>query len=323
MDILLSADKNYIMPTVVAMKSISVNNREVHFHVIIDEGVSEKNKATIARAVNGKKGQLVSFYTFDSGFFENFTALKSVKGYISKAAYYRLFITDVLPSSIHKVLYVDGDVIIRKSLADLFAIDLSSIPIGAVTDTVENSYDFSRLGFDKNDGYFNSGVLLINLDYWREHRIKETFMKLIEQHPEKIVKHDQDVLNMVFHDNKLKLSMKYNVQNGFLWKKEYNGFGDKYDEYKDDLIAAITDPVIIHYCSRKKPWHVEDCNPYGYEFMKYYKQTEWRYVPLTHCNSNPIRFWIVKILRSLKLIGPARTDDFKWMSLAEIYDFKK
>lgn len=322
MNILLSTDKHYIMPTIVAMTSISLNNSDVHFFVIIDGGVSQKQIDRIKNVLKDKKNQTVTFCQFDNDFFDNYTALKTIKGYISKAAYYRLFVTDILPSSIHKIIYVDGDCIVRKSLAELWNMDMETYAIAAVTDTVENTYDFNRLGYPKDKGYFNSGVLVINLDYWRSNNLKHKFMRLIENNPDRIVKHDQDVLNIILHDAKIKLPMKYNVQNGFLWKKKYTGFGNKYEEYKDDLLSAIVDPVIIHFCSRKKPWHVEDCNPYSYEFVKYYKQTEFRYVPLKHCNSNPIRFWAVKILRSLHVIGGARTDDFKWMSLYEIYKLK-
>ena len=128
-------------------------------------------------------------------------------------------------------------------------------------------------------------------------------MDLIIKHPEKIVLHDQDVLNITLHDKRFHLPMKYNVQNGFLCKTAKEEFGSRYDEYKNDLLEAIANPVIIHFTDGKKPWHVEDCNPLSYEWFKYYKQTEWKYQPLRHCNKSKVRYWGAKILRSLHLLG--------------------
>lgn len=311
-DILLSTDKKYIMPTGVTMKSISMNNKEVTFHILIDDGVTEKQKQQLTAIIQGHKMQNICFYKLDSKSFKNFPSLGKIKSYITIATYYRLFITEVLPQSIKQILYLDGDVINVKPLDDLWNIDISKYALGAVTDMAESKHDFVRLGYDSSKGYFNAGVLLINLDYWRRNNLKQKFMDLILFHPEKIVLHDQDVLNICLYDMKKCLPMKYNVQNGFLWEQKYNQFGDKYTDYEDDLKNAVTDPVIIHFTDNKKPWHVEDCNPLSYEWFKYFKQTEWKYIPLGHCNKSKVRYIVAKVLRKLKLIPNAITDEYKY-----------
>jgi lipopolysaccharide biosynthesis glycosyltransferase len=249
---------------------------------------------------------------------DNFPRLGEVKAYITKATYYRLFISDILPESVHKIIYMDGDIIVRHSLKDLWETDITKYAVGAVTDMAEAKHDFKRLGYDSNKGYFNAGVLLINVDYWREHHLKDAFMDLIIDEPQRIVLHDQDVLNITLHDYKYNLPMKYNVQNGFLWKSEYNQFGDKYSDYESDLKEAISDPVVVHFTDNKKPWHYEDCNPYGYEFTKYKKQTEWRYSPLTHCYKNKYRHFIANVLRTFHLIQPTKTQEYLYLPLEVI-----
>lgn len=323
MDILLSADKNYIMPTGVVMKSVCVNNDVVTFHVIIDDGVLEGQKQQLRNVICKPECQKVEFYKVDSDFFDKFPSLGTVKSYITRATYYRLFIADMLPESVTKIIYIDGDVIVRSSLKTLWETVCDKYALGGVTDMAEATHDFVRLGYDRQYGYFNAGVLLINVDYWREHHLKEKFLDLITNHPEQIVLHDQDVLNITLHDQKLCLPMKYNVQNGFLWKKDFNQLGDRYEEYEADLLEAIADPVIIHFTDNKKPWHVEDCNPYSYEFMKYYKQTEWKYQPLTHCNKSKIRYFAAKFLRKLGAIPQARTDEAKYYSLDRLQSLVK
>ena len=318
MDILLSTDKNYIMPTGVTMKSICVNNETVTFHVLIDDGVTQKQQRQLENIVDGCRGQVVKFYCLDSRFMDKFPSLGTVKAYISKATYYRLFISEVLPETVHKIIYMDGDVINTQSLRELWEYDISNYAVGAVTDMAEAKHDYNRLGYNRDKGYFNAGVLLINLDYWREHDLKSKFMDLIIQHPEKIKLHDQDVLNISLLDEKLNLPMKYNVQNGFLWHKKYNQFGSRYEEYEEDLLKAIANPVLIHFTDNKKPWHIEDCNPLSYEWFKYFKQTEWKYQPLTPCNISIIRYWGAKILRYFHLLKPAVTDEAFYYSIYEL-----
>lgn len=302
--ILLSTDGNYIMPSGVMMKSVSVNNSDIpiEFHVMIDESVTQKQKEQLQRVLVDSEHK-ITFHLINGNLFKHYPALGTVKSYLSKAAYYRLFVTDIVGDNVHKILYLDGDIIVTQSLLELWQVDISNYALGAVTDMAGGRQEFERLGYVANDGYFNSGVLLINLDYWRKHKLKEKFMDLIVKHPEKIVLHDQDVLNIILHDKKLNLPMKYNVQNGFLCKTFKEELGNRYEECKEEWLGAITQPVIIHFTDGKKPWHVEDCNPLSYEWFKYYKQTEWKYQPLGHCNKSKIRYWGAKILRSLHLLG--------------------
>lgn len=321
MDILLCTDKKYIMPTCVAIKSISSNNNHVHFHVLVDKDVLEFHKAKILKMIDCERGQKISFYVLNKEALNNFPLGKE-KSYITLATYYRLFLTDFLPNNISKIIYLDGDVINTEALDELWNTNLGNIPIGAVTDLAEEMQDFNRLGYEKEKGYFNAGVLLINVEYWRKHNLKDIFINFIIQNKDKIKQHDQDILNMIFYDNKLELPMKYNVQNGFLVKKEYTPFKNNYKKYESSLLESIAHPVLIHYTDFKKPWFIEDCNPFGYYFFKYYKQTEWSCVPLKPCNKSKLRYWGSKILRSLNCIPPAKTEKECYYSLFEINRIK-
>lgn len=57
--------------------------------------------------------------------------------HVTIATYYRLFITQVLPLEIHKILYLDGDMIVRKSLKTLFEANIDEYAIGVVHDMDE------------------------------------------------------------------------------------------------------------------------------------------------------------------------------------------
>jgi lipopolysaccharide biosynthesis glycosyltransferase len=307
------------MPSAVMITSVSINNAysDVTFHILIDGSVEENQKEQLKNSINNNKHHIV-FHNIDRKLFERFPMVSGVKHYITLATYYRLLIPSLLPEEIHKVIYLDGDMIVRRPLDKLWNTDIEKYAVGVVTDMEEDKHDYKRLGYDKSFGYFNAGMLLINLDYWREHKLEDVFFKLIAEEPERIILHDQDVLNITLHNQKLNLPKIFNVQSGFLRKPEYSGLGNRYEEYKNDIIEAIKEPVIIHYTDKFKPWHIEDSNPYGYEFMKYYKQTEWKFCPLKHSYRWNLRHFVGTILRKLHLIPPTDLEDYKFYSFEDI-----
>lgn len=317
--ILLSTDKNYIMPSAVMMKSVSVNNayEDITFHILIDESVNEEQKKQLKHVLSNRQ-HLIAFHLIEGNIFAGFPQLGKVKKYITQATYYRLIIADLLPQDIHRVIYLDGDIIVRKSLKELWNMNLDGIAVGTVTDMAEDKHDYKRLGYDKKYGYFNAGVLLINLDYWRENNMKSVFFNLIANEPQRIVLHDQDVLNITLYNKKKDLSFIYNAQSGFFHHQEHTELGKKYNEYWPQLKQAIIDPAIIHYTDKIKPWHIEDSHPYGYEFIKYYKQTEWRFEKLKPCGASKIRHIGGKVLRVLHLLAPVNLKAERYYSLEEI-----
>lgn len=90
---------------------------------------------------------------------------------------------------------MDGDIIVRNNLNELWNTDIKDYAIGAVPDQSEGLIVFyNRLKYPPRLGYFNSGVLLINLKYWRDNNLTEQFNKFLQTYPERVVFHDQDIL---------------------------------------------------------------------------------------------------------------------------------
>lgn len=301
MDIVFSADTNYIMPAGVMMTSVCVNNADtdVTFHALIDESVTEKQKLQLENVVAENGRHHIAYYMMNASRFAKLPKLGEVKLHITQAAYYRLFLTEIIPDDVEKVLYLDGDIAVTGSLSELWNTDISDCAVGGVTDMSEAIQEYSRLGYPSEFGYFNSGVLLINLKYWRKNKVVDTFQKIMTETPERIKFHDQDVLNISFYDCKKQLSLKYNFQNGFLYKKEFWQIdGQKYEQ---SVMEAVKQPVIIHYSARIKPWFVDCENPLKGEWVKYYKMTQWRRNKLKRKEPLTLRNRIGKLLRRLHL----------------------
>ena len=182
--------------------------------------------------------------------------------HVTSAGYYRFKLPELLPE-LDKILYLDCDVIIRSSLKELFEYDLKNKSTTMVED-VDASKELERLGVKH---YYNSGVMLINLDYWRKNNIQEKLFEYVKNNSDKIVWQDQDVLNAVLAGTIEPISDKWNYQY-FLYEKI---------EPKE-----LNDCVILHLAGRFKPWimpfehFIYDCY-YYYLLMTPFKNKVFEY----------------------------------------------
>lgn len=291
LNILLSTDNNYVMPTGVLMTSICENNKNIVFFILTDSKFNVSNKKKLINIAN-KYGSLVLFFTITSDKVNIFPFGKSGQPrHVSIATYYRLFITEILPKNIHKILYLDCDMIVRHDLSELYKTDLSSHALGVVHDCDEHKHP-QRLGYSLEKGYFNAGMLFINLDYWRKNNVLHAFTECINKHSNKILYHDQDILNIVFCDNKLWLPMKYNFQTNYTFRQNLPCYPPKYHKEAD---FAKKNPTIIHYLGPDKPWKTLCAHPHQDVWRFYWKKTQWY-------NPKSISFFFASLVGMIKKI---------------------
>ena len=158
---------------------------------------------------------------------------------------------------------------------------------------------YERLKYPRRYGYYNSGVLLVNLRYWREHDVVKVFNSFMRNHRSDIRYWDQDVLNADFYNKKVVLPIKYNLAISFfsLWAH--------YDrqKYDDEILEASKDPIIIHY-TPDKPWKYNRFPiPFESSFLKYQSQTRWRDLPIDDRRPRLLRLRhaVADTMRKLKL----------------------
>ena len=300
-EIVVCTDKGFIMPTGVMMQSVCENNKKsyVNFHIVCDESITEKDKEDLKSVVNKFADKQIFFYIVDGNKFIDLPALDNAP--VTKAAYYRLELERLLPDSVDKVLYLDGDIIVRKNLDDLWNTDISKYALAAVPDQNEAKFEEENyLKVEHWRGYFNSGVMLVNLKYWKEHNLRKDYYNFIQNYPDRIRLWDQDVLNYVLNEKKLLIPIRYNFTGGWLLKSRKINT----EKYKDQIDNAIKDPVIVHYTPGRKPWTTYCRQPYKTLFLKYKSQTIWKDTPLIE--NRPLKLRISKffsgILRKFKLI---------------------
>lgn len=305
-NILATPSDNYTMPCGVMFYSACVNNPQgsLHFFVVTDGEFTEQSKNKLRKTVE-QFGNKVDFCLVDDKVISQAAGVACT--YYPRYVFYRLFAFRFLPAEIDKILYLDCDIIIRHSLQELWNIDISSYGIAGVPDVLEGNISlYNRLEYSSQEGYFNAGVILMNLQYWRQKRADSQISKIINDKKIKLTFFDQDVLNLVFHDCKLRLPIKYNAQSGFYYKKQFYGF--EYSKYKVELERDRIDPVILHLCG-PQPWSKGCTHPMKDEFFNYQKETLWKNESLWKNRRSLGKRIVDKFRKPLRRFGVSVIDD--------------
>lgn len=258
------------------MTSVSMNNENVNYHILINEALTNQNREAISQ-VAAKYGNDIHFYSVPDNIVSLFPiGRKNMRAYVSASTYNRLFITELLPESVHRLIYLDGDMIVRKSLSPLWNTDMEGFALGAVHDMDEQYHiDYMKLPYPmKEYGYFNAGMLLINLDYWREHNCMQRFIDFAAANKDIIICHDQDVLNGVLYGEKKWVPVSFNFQHGFLY--DIDSVKRYVPEIANEILNVEKDPVVIHYCADYKPWHYFCQHPQRFVWDYYKRKSLWK-----------------------------------------------
>lgn len=299
MHVACNIDDSYTKYCIVMLTSLLHNNQESPIHVhILASSLNEDSRRDIERVVTGKYDQQLTFHFLDKNL------LKECKdrdnSYISIAAFYRIFLSSILPADVHKVLYLDCDLIVDGSLRDLWNEDISDVTVAAVEDMwCARPESYQRLHYDSNYSYFNSGVMLINLDRMRSTGFENRAITYLNEHVDELALYDQDLLNALLYDDKRLLPFRWNVQDGFLRRRRSERM---FPASIEVLKKELHNPVIIHYVGSKKPWHYKSQHPWRDRYFHYLDMTRWTGErPITPI-AYRIKLFIDKVLRACGLM---------------------
>lgn len=259
-NIALCTDENFSIPALVCITSIFENNKDEDCHVyVLTDGLSAKTlcKFSILSKVYAQK---IDVMTIDKHRFDGLT----VSERYPVSMYYRFLLPEMLPLE-SKVLYLDCDIIVRHSLKDAYNTDLNNNAIGAV---VSQSCDWVKWTNDHKltTPFFNSGVLLMNLDYWRENNTFETLVEWLSDYRKELWLPDQSALNKVLEGKVVYLNYTFNFQER--WTHDLEGSDIHFSKWAE-IGQMGEDPVVVHYCDAEKPWFVESKHKFKSDFLHY------------------------------------------------------
>lgn len=251
-NICLACDDNYAKYAGVVIASIMKNSEsdEILNFYILDGGISDDNKSKF-NELKTIKNCNIEFVQIDESMFEDYKKVATHK-YISIATYYRLRLATLLPN-IKRIVYFDCDMVINASLKELFYTELGDNVIAGVK-------DINKRMLEQNPNYINAGMVLFDLEKIREENIEQKFYDYTNEHFETIKVGDQEIINEVLKNRIKIVDDNWNVQSSNFTNRS----------------SYTSNPKVIHYVARKKPWHFASFSYHRDYYFKYLQLTPWK-----------------------------------------------
>lgn len=264
--IVFSTDHNYVMQTGVCITSLLMNSSPTTSYDIYILGASDitsNDKEKLENTIQKFSPiSTINFIPIDNRFNEAF----EIRG-ISKAAYFRLLIPELIPQY-DKIIYSDVDVIFQKGIEEIINTDMEHNYWGGIKAIGANNIKnyILQLGLSP-DKYINSGFLLINSKLQR----KENLYTTINSYSNKKYQfQDQDIINIIGKDKIMYLPLEYCfTQKGY--ELYHTNKQALYSRFSQEEVETAFNFGIIHYEGTNKPW-----NAYCYRYdtwWYYYKHS--------------------------------------------------
>ena len=289
--VVLAADDNFAMPLAVTVRSALDNlapGRKLKLYVL-DGGISNTTKDRLLGS--WPEGRYhITWLSVDASTLSGLP----ISGHVNLVSYYRILIPALLPNDLRRVIYLDSDLIVFADLARLWDQDLAGHLCLAVQDCAAPYIDssaalanyrhcaqylgspqpvpnFRELGLSPQAAYFNAGVLLIDLDAWRDADLSRHMLECLEQHKQHVLWWDQYALNVVLAGRWGSLDARWNQGSQvFMYPTPARS---PYDQTTYQQLR--TNPYIVHFTTRYKPWLPSCRHPFRKQFFEYVDCTAW------------------------------------------------
>lgn len=250
--ILYASDEGYAPHLATSIYSLLRHNSDLICKIYVFTSNMSNRSASRINDICINEGVKVSFVYLDDHCFEDL----ALGNHFQKSNYYRLFAADYIDAD--KCLYIDADTLVLASLKGLLKFKMSDEFYLAA---VEECGTFNRhldLKMCPEARYFNSGVMLINLNSWRKNNVKESVVNFVRTFPDSIKFVDQCGLNSVVNGRWLHLSKTYNFQTAFI---------------ETEIQLPSESPAIIHFTGSMKPWHIRSAHPFKRQYWNFRNKT--------------------------------------------------
>lgn len=230
----LAGDYGYIRYIEATLKSICYHHDNCKVY-ILNQDIPQEWFISVREKMSQKQSELVDV-KLTSGLVSETWKLPPFGAHMNHMSFARYFIPQFVEED--KVLYLDSDTIVTRTLNELFEIELGDKLLAA-----------AKVVYGLEDR-FNSGVLLVNNKLWKEENIQATLIEITDRDHETLLESDQTVFNRVAGERYIVLDDTYNFQVG------YDRIAEERQQYF--ILEMSTDPLpaIIHYLSGDKPWNL-------------------------------------------------------------------
>lgn len=291
--IVMISDDNFVMQTCVAITSLYENKyQETVYEILVV--MAECSSESEQKFKEMEKEDCI--ITLVKASLDQYRDIKQL-AHISIACLLKFDICELIPQY-DKLLYLDGDIIVRKDLTELYNTELGDHYAAAV----------KELYCIKNDdGCINAGIMLFNAAKMREDGMRDILVAKRKSLGNRSSM-DQQTYNMVIKGKIKYLSIIYNCVPGRLIgdvKMNYSmkEINQLYQTEYRKAGELINDAVIIHFATGNKPWKYTFA-PCAKEWYEYYQRSPFGKVPFKRYSRWGYRFHnISEILKEKGITG--------------------
>ena len=234
MHIITASDENYVAGVLVLIASAHRHNPSASFSVLTtDWSPSSLAKLAALRARLGLDLQQIEITQ------ANLQELPISRGHLTRAAYARLFIPNLLPY-LDRVIYMDCDMLVTGSLDAAWQVDLTDKVLAAVRCPAPTPAYAAAINIPVAE-YFNSGFLVMNLALFRAEALGQSCLAALSDPDCPYLSEDESALNVIARRRLHYLDAGFNL-------------------YALDRVwqTPLSDPAsikVIHFFTRPKPWN--------------------------------------------------------------------
>ena len=278
LDVLYQTDNNYAIVTGVSIVSLLENNKDIDKIVIhlIDGGILKSNLDKIKQVVS--KYHNASLNIINGKIIERKLKAAGCRPYKgSYVTYYKLFAYSIIKTKNNKILMLDGDILVLKSLKDICSINLNGYIMAEVIDAYMPKNLIRQLNIPQGQPYYNAGVMLINQKEWIDQKCESRIQDHWKNVKNDYMFADQDVVNVLFGKDIKELDLKYNYYSKNYMIAPYESALFNLNKEMLDKIR-INGPVCVHCIDeswKTRPWFKGSAHTMIKEWDYYLGKSPW------------------------------------------------
>ncbi|TCT44966.1 DUF4422 domain-containing protein [Martelella mediterranea] len=289
-NVVLAVDDNYIphaSVTILSAIRTSSTPNQLRFFILNGRSVSGDNRTKLKKLAENE-GARLTFLDIDD---RDLRWLPLNRDYISIATYYRLVMHAYLPETVKKAIYLDADTIVIDPIEELWSTSMDGHPVAGAPDDA-GFLQARRLQLTSHHRYFNAGIMLFDIAKFRAMDLQNEIISAFRKHGAYIVSQDQDILNILFEQNTKMLHLRWNAGSRIY---RANPLEPSYDE--QEAFEAASDPAIVHFTDKRKPWHLKCTHPLTELYWDYRNETPWAETQAERVKRKTV-YWLRRHLRA-------------------------
>ncbi len=294
--VLMCCNDAYVKHMAVCCVSLIENNPALRFEfVLVCNDIAPQSRSRLKSTL--QQYPAITYTLLDQAS----PALNSllVSTYYTKEMWARFWVDEYFAPDVSRVLYLDPDIVVTGNVETLFTIPLEGRLLAAVS--IPGSEERIRaLEIPPERGYFNSGVLVLDVAKWRAIGARDALLAYAAAHGETLPYGDQDALNACFHADRLTLDYTWNAISPF-----YRDGADL-PVSPAEIQRVRREARIVHFNGQSKPWTFMCRHPAKPRYLEFRSRTPWRDQPFA--DRSPAN---VAKKAAETLLGPARVARLK------------